>query len=146
MIFIILLGCVEMETIPKAQRPKDDVFSERKRQLSFEKVMKTLPNIVDIRDTIDIVVYDKLREEDIENIVIHVYERPGSRIIYKGSLLGIMTLPRKRVRVPVSSSNHSIHANFYYPSGRRFSSELKILKSGEAIIRSQDFRHSIFEK
>ena len=58
-LMIIFTGCMSQPE-SNGKKVADDSFIDRKRELSFEKVMKTLPNIMDIRDTVELVVYGKL--------------------------------------------------------------------------------------
>ena len=117
----------------------DDVFREEKRKLNFEKVLKTLPNIVDLRDTVDVVVHGKLNESELKGIKFYLYEMPGERIIYRGSLLGIMHMPKNRIKIPISSEDHLVYGVFYDNFGMRHESVLEKLQSGELIIRSHHF-------
>ena len=144
-IFSILVSCVEQP--PSSNKYTiDEQFSERKRVMSYERVMKELPNIVDLRETFFLSVDGKLSELDVSNISVELHERPGGRILYKGSLLGIMTMPRNRVRIPVSSNEHQIFGKFTNLDGKEIISSLKRLSSGEVVIRSEDFSRSSFQK
>ena len=141
----LVLSCIKQpESVNK--QVSDDSFSERKRQQSFETVMKSLPNIMDIRDTIDLVVLGKLEESLHGNVMISVYEMPGGRVIYKGSLKGVMHLPRNRIRLPISSLGHDLYGIFMSKGGGIIEKKLDILDSGEVIIRSKDFINSAFKK
>ncbi len=141
----LFLSCIKQPETGNKQ-VLNDSFSERKRQQSFETVMKALPNIMDIRDTVDLVVLGKLEESLHGNVMISVYEMPGGRVIYKGSLKGVMHLPRNRIRLPVSSLKHEIYGVFTYRGGAIIEKKLDILDSGEVIIRSKDFVYSAFKE
>ena len=49
--------------------------------------MKTLPNIMDIRDTVEIVVYGKLTVKDVKNIKFYVYENLVIELFIKEAFL-----------------------------------------------------------
>ena len=142
-LFFLISGCIKKPDSVN-RNISDDAFVERKRELNFEKVMKTLPNIMDVRDTVDLVVYGKLTIQDVKNINFYVYEKPGSRIIYKGSLLGVMTLPKNRIKVPVSGKEYDLYGVFSNKFGERIESKLDVLDSGEVIIRSEHFNIAAF--
>ena len=146
-LFFLLLSvsCLREPKQTRSLEP-NDTFNEEKRKLSFEKVMKALPNIVDLRDTIDLVVYGKLNESDVKGVRFHIYEVPGERIIYRGSLIGIMSMPKNRIKIPVSSKDHKIFGVFYNSSGDKVESLLEKLESGEVIIRSKHFSVPVFKK
>ena len=146
MLFIIfIVGCIKDPTSSN-KSVKNDSFEDRKRTLSFEKVMKALPNIMDIRDTVELVVVGKFIESEVDGISMVIHENPGNRVIYKGSLMGIMLLPRNRIRVPISSRSHELFATFSNRDGDTIYSPLKILDSREAVIRASDFNISSFKK
>ncbi len=144
-IIFLLASCLKAPKVNKGGEP-DDNFNERKRKLSFEKVMKALPNIVDLRDTIDVVVYGKLDESEIKGIKFYLYETPGGRIIYRGSLVGVMNMPKNRIKIPISSNDHIIYGVFFNEYGDKVESVLEKLDSGEVIIRSKHFSVSVLEK
>ena len=142
---ILCISCVEQP--PSSKRVKvDEQFTERKRVMSFEKVMKELPNILDLRDTFFLSVDGKLSEVDVKNVSVELHERPGGRILYKGSLLGIMMMPRNRIQIPVSSNEHQIYGKFTHSSGGEIVTLLQRLASGEVVIRSEDFSRPAFKK
>lgn len=140
-----MISCVDQPPSSKRIRT-DEQFTERKRVMSYEKVMKELPNILDLRESFFLSVDGKLSETDVKNISIELHERPGGRVLYKGSLLGIMSMPRNRIRIPVSSNEHEIYGKFVDLDGREIVSSLKRLASGEVVIRSEDFSRASFKK
>ena len=142
-LMVVITSCISQPD-SSGKKITDDSFIDRKRELSFEKVMKTLPNIMDVRDTVELVVYGKLTVKDVKGVKFYVYENPGSRVIYKGSLLGIMTLPRNRIRIPVSGRDIELYGVFVNSKDQKIESRLDILDSGEVIIRSEHFNVAAF--
>ena len=81
--------------------------------MSYEKVMKELPNILDLRESFFLSVDGKLSETDVKNISIELHERPGGRVLYKGSLLGIMSMPRNQFESPCHQMNMKFMGNLW---------------------------------
>ena len=145
LLFLLLSGCID-QPVDEDNLPLSDVIHNEEKIVSFDNVMRRLPNIVDVRRSVDIVVYGKLKESDVRKIKVEILQGEDKKIIYKGSLLGIMTLPKKRVRVPVNSSSNLFYGKFIDEKERVIFAKLDILDSRELVVRSKHFSIPTFQK
>ena len=142
---LVLFGCIDYQTQPSSYIA-DDQYTEGKRIQSFEKVMKSLPNIVDIRDQVDLIVSSEIELSKIASVNLKIYEMPGGKVLYKGSLPGIMSLPRNRIKIPISHLDNQVFGVFSYKKYPPIKKELQISNRNEIIIDGARFQHSVFYK
>ena len=136
-------GCIKAPEGPGKENQINN-FTERKIILSYDKVMRELPNILDLRSSVDVIVSDNIDVSKMEGIKLSLIDSFDGRTIYRGSVLGVYKLPKNRIKVPIKKLTSEVVGVFQYPNGDIFKVDLPVLNGGEVLIQAKFFNHSRF--
>lgn len=145
LLIFFFLGCIKDPTGSNAIKNINN-FSERKSKLSFDKVMRELPNILELRNSIDLIISEKLDEKKLEGVKILIFEKPKNNIVYRGSILGILKLPKSRIRIAIQKKSDYVYAKIKNNDNEEVEFPLKVLEGKEVIISADLLDHPIFNK